>query len=56
MTTYKELELKRIFEENYSVTIDVQVRPDHCEQYTYHSFEEAKAAIESFENTSTVYF
>ena len=42
--------------QNYSVTIDVQVRPDHCEQYTYHSFEEAKSAIESFENTNTVYF
>jgi hypothetical protein len=56
MTTHKELELKQIFEENYSVTIDVQVSPDHCQQYTYFSFCEAKSAIEAFENTTTVYF
>ena len=56
MTTYKEIELKMIFKESFTVTIDVQVSADKCEQYTYDNFEEAKAAIENFEQLTTVYF
>jgi len=56
MTSHKELELKMMFEDAYTVTIDVQVSDTHCDQYTYDNFEEAKAAIEAFENTTTVYF
>lgn len=56
MTTYKEIELKMIFKESFTVTIDVQVSADKCEQYTYNSFQEAKNAIEHFEQFTTVYF
>ena len=56
MTTYKEIELKLMFEERFTVTIDVRVSHNKCEQYTYDNFEEAKAAIENFEQLTTVYF
>lgn len=56
MTTYKEIELRQIFKESSTITIDVQISEDKCEQHVCTSFDEAKNLIERYESTTNVYF
>lgn len=56
MTAYMEQELRMMFKENNTVTIDVQINDDECQQYICESFDEAKRLIELHEHTTNVYF
>ena len=55
MTTYKEVELKQIIEQEGSVTLTI-VGENAPFDETYNNFDEAKCAILFHENNSTVYF
>jgi hypothetical protein len=56
MNPYKELELARMIEEVGRVTITIVGYEDMSFDETFENFEEAKAAIEHYEQVAEVYF
>jgi hypothetical protein len=60
MTAQKEIELREMFEDSYTVTVTVAPhnRKSDSEAYdkTYESFDEAKNDILILENENAVYF
>ena len=56
MNEYKEIELKQIIEDFGRVTITIVGYEDMSFDETYDNFEEAKAAIEHYEQVAEVYF
>jgi len=56
MNPYKEIELGQIIEDFGRVTITIVGYEDMSFDETYDNFEEAKAAIEHYEQIAEVYF
>lgn len=56
MTTYKEIELKKMFEHGGEVTIDIEDSNGNTTQETFTNFDECKNAILIYENDCNVYF
>jgi len=56
MNPYKEIELARMIEYFGRVTITIVGYEDMSFDETYDNFEEAKAAIEHYEQVAEVYF
>ena len=56
MNPYKELELARMIESEGRVTITIVGYEDMTFDETFDNFEEAKAAIEHYEQMAEVYF
>jgi len=56
MNEYREIELARMIEDIGRVTITIVGYEDMSFDETYDNFEEAKAAIEHYEQVAEVYF